>query len=47
MSATAFSYFGADLTERVDEGEIQLLTGPDAARLQQVSLRITGAEVRP
>ena len=47
VSATAFAYFGADLTERVDEGEIVLLTGPDAARLQHVSLRITGAEVRP
>ena len=47
VSATAFAYFGADLTERVDEGEIVLMTGPDAARLQDVSLRITGAEVRP
>jgi beta-glucosidase len=47
VSPTAFSYFGADLTERVDEGEIVLLTGPDAARLQQVSLLVTGAEARP
>ena len=47
VSATAFSYFGADLTERVDEGQILLLTGPDAARLQEVSLRVSGVEVRP
>ncbi|RYB89797.1 beta-glucosidase [Nocardioides glacieisoli] len=47
VSATAFSYFGTALTERVDEGEVLLLTGPDAATLQQVSLRVTAAEVRP
>jgi beta-glucosidase len=47
VSATAFSYFGTSLTERVDEGEVLLLTGPDAATLQQVSLRVTAAEVRP
>ena len=47
VSATAFSYFGADLTERVDDGEVLLLTGPDAARLHQVSVQVTGAEVRP
>lgn len=47
VSATAFSYFGADLTERVDEGEVLLLTGPDAGRLQQVSLCVTPAEGRP
>lgn len=47
VSATAFSYFGISLTERVDEGEVVLLTGPDAANLQQVSLRVTAAEVRP
>jgi len=47
VSATAFSYFGIALTERVDEGEVLLLTGPDAATLQQVSLRVTAAEVRP
>ncbi len=47
VSATAFAYFGISLTERVDEGEVHLLTGPDAAHLQQVSLRVTAAEVRP
>ena len=47
VRATAFSYFGTSQTERVDEGEVLLLTGPDAAHLQQVSLRVTAAEARP
>ena len=41
MQASRFAYAGRDLTTRVDEGEIVLLTGPDAARLQPVSVTIT------
>jgi len=36
-----FAYTGPDLIERVDDGEIVLLTGPDAARLQPVSVTVT------
>ena len=41
VQASRFAYAGRDLTTRVDEGEIVLLTGPDAARLQSVSVTIT------
>ena len=41
VQASRFAYAGRDLTTRVDEGEIVLLTGPDAARLQYVSVTIT------
>lgn len=41
VQASRFAYAGRDLTTRVDEGEIVLLTGPDAARLQPVSVTIT------
>ncbi len=36
VQAEQFAYAGRDLTTRVDEGEIVLLTGPDSARLQPV-----------
>lgn len=35
------AYTGRDLTERVDPGEVVLLTGPDAATLSAVSLHLT------
>ncbi|MEW1952048.1 glycoside hydrolase family 3 N-terminal domain-containing protein [Terrabacter sp. NPDC080008] len=35
------AYAGRDLTTRVDDGEIVLLTGPDSARLQPVSVTVT------
>ncbi|GAA3721170.1 glycoside hydrolase family 3 N-terminal domain-containing protein [Terrabacter ginsenosidimutans] len=38
------AYAGRDLTTRVDAGEIVLLTGPDSARLQPVSVTITSPE---
>lgn len=41
MQAEQAAYAGRDLTTRVDEGEIVLLTGPDAARLQSVSVTVT------
>ena len=41
VQASRFAYAGRDLTTRVDEGEIVLLTGPDAARLQPVSVTVT------
>ena len=41
VQAPRFAYAGRDLTTRVDEGEIVLLTGPDAARLQPVSVTVT------
>lgn len=41
VQAEQTAYAGRDLTTRVDEGEIVLLTGPDAARLQPVSITIT------
>ena len=41
VRASHFAYAGRDLTTRVDEGEIVLLTGPDAARLQPVSVTVT------
>lgn len=40
VTAQQFSYTGADLTERVDAGEIALLTGPDAATLRPVTLTV-------
>lgn len=40
VKASRFAYAGRDLTTRVDEGEIVLLTGPDSARLQPVSLTV-------
>lgn len=42
VAATDFAYFGRDLTERVDAGDIVLLTGPDAATLRPVTLTLTG-----
>jgi beta-glucosidase len=44
VRASRFAYAGRDLTTRVDEGEIVLLTGPDSARLQPVSVTITAPE---
>lgn len=41
ITPSLFAYTGADLAERIDSGEIVLLTGPDAATLQAVSLTIT------
>ena len=41
VQASRFAYAGRDLTTRVDEGEIVLMTGPDAARLQSVSVTVT------
>ncbi|MER7072992.1 glycoside hydrolase family 3 N-terminal domain-containing protein [Terrabacter sp. NPDC000476] len=41
VRADQAAYVGRDLTTRVDEGEIVLLTGPDAARLQPVSVTVT------
>ncbi|WP_392543817.1 glycoside hydrolase family 3 N-terminal domain-containing protein [Oryzobacter telluris] len=41
LTATDFAYTGRDLTERVDAGEVVLLTGPDAATLRPVSLHLT------
>ncbi|WP_330475548.1 glycoside hydrolase family 3 N-terminal domain-containing protein [Terrabacter sp. C0L_2] len=40
VDAEQTAYAGRDLTTRVDEGEIVLLTGPDAARLQSVSIQV-------
>ena len=40
MEAEQTAYAGRDLTTRVDEGEIILLTGPDAAHLQAVSVTV-------
>ncbi|GAA2740436.1 glycoside hydrolase family 3 N-terminal domain-containing protein [Terrabacter aerolatus] len=40
VQAGQTAYAGRDLTTRVDEGEIVLLTGPDAARLQSVSITV-------
>jgi beta-glucosidase len=40
VHARQFAYAGRDLTARVDEGEIVLLTGPDAARLQSVRVMV-------
>ena len=40
VRAEQFAYAGRDHTFRVDEGEIVLSTGPDAARLQPVSLTV-------
>ena len=45
VTPRTFAYTGPELTERVDDGEIVLLTGPDAARLQQVS--VTLVDQRP
>ncbi len=41
VRAEQAAYVGRDLTTRVDEGEIVLLTGPDSARLQPVSVTVT------
>ena len=41
VTPSLFAYTGPDLTERIDSGEIVLLTGPDAATLQAVSLTVT------
>lgn len=41
VEAQQTAYAGRDLTTRVDEGEIVLMTGPDAARLQPVSVTLT------
>ena len=38
---TDFTYTGRDLRERVDAGEVVLLTGPDAATLRPVTLTLT------
>jgi beta-glucosidase len=40
VHAEQFAYVGRDLTARVDEGEVVLLTGPDSARLQPVSFTL-------
>lgn len=42
VAAADFAYFGRDLTERVDAGDIVLLAGPDAATLRPVTLTLTG-----
>ena len=47
VSSSLFAYTGPDLTERLDSGEIVLLTGPDAATLQPVSLTVTRSEGLP
>jgi beta-glucosidase len=44
VRAEQAAYAGRDLATRVDEGEIVLLTGPDSARLQPVSVTITSPE---
>ena len=44
VRAEQFAYAGRDHTFRVDEGEIVLSTGPDAARLQPVSLTVRSTE---
>ncbi len=38
VQAEQFAYAGRDLTTRIDEGDIILLTGPDSARLQSVTI---------
>ena len=43
VRAEQFAYYGRDLTARVDDGAIELLTGPDAACLQSVTLTIQSA----
>jgi beta-glucosidase len=43
VRAEQFAYYGRDLTARVDDGAIELLTGPDAASLQSVTLTIQTA----
>jgi beta-glucosidase len=43
VAADAFAYFGPDQVARLDAGEIVLMTGPDAAMLQPVSLKVTDA----
>ena len=43
VRAEQFAYYGRDLTARVDDGAIELLTGPDAASLQSVTLAIQTA----
>jgi beta-glucosidase len=43
VRAEQFAYYGRDLTARVDDGAIELLTGPDAASLQSVALTIQTA----
>ncbi|MGG5260145.1 glycoside hydrolase family 3 N-terminal domain-containing protein [Phycicoccus avicenniae] len=40
VSAVDFAYTGRDLTERVDSGEIVLLTGPDSATLRRTTLTL-------
>jgi beta-glucosidase len=40
VHAGQFAYVGRDLTARIDEGEVVLLTGPDSARLQPVSITV-------
>jgi beta-glucosidase len=40
VRAEQAAYAGRDLTTRVDEGEIVLLTGPDAAHLSAVSVTV-------
>ena len=40
VHAEQFAYVGRDLTARIDEGEVVLLTGPDSARLQPVSITL-------
>ncbi len=44
VSGAAFVYFGPDHVARLDAGEIVLMTGPDAAHLQSVSLSVTGTD---
>lgn len=41
VAANDLAYTGRDLAERVDPGEVVLLTGPDAATLRAVSLHLT------
>ncbi|WP_083707507.1 glycoside hydrolase family 3 N-terminal domain-containing protein [Intrasporangium flavum] len=43
VRAEQFAYYGRDLAARVDDGAIELLTGPDAASLQSVTLTIQTA----
>jgi beta-glucosidase len=40
VHAEQFAYTGRDLTARIDEGEVVLLTGPDSARLQPVTITV-------
>lgn len=40
VHAEQFAYVGRDLTARIDEGEVVVLTGPDSARLQPVSITL-------